>query len=77
MNYYGIVIEQSLRNVEVLSEFDLVAQKQIGSWKLLLISISDNELESQLKKLQDNMIDITDDCCYSHFFNEETLIVVN
>lgn len=76
MNYYGIVIEQSLRNNDILNEFNCVAEKQIGSWKLLLISISVSELEIQLQKLQDNMILRSNDCWYSHFFKDETLIIV-
>lgn len=76
MNYYGIVIEQSLKNPDIINEIDLVAQKQKGSWNFLLLSIPENELENQLKKLQNSMIHIDDECWYSHFFRDESMIVV-
>lgn len=76
MIYYGIVIEQSLKNPSILKEFGIVAQKQMGSWNFLLVSASENTLENQLKKLQDNMIPINEDCWYNHFFMNDTMIVV-
>lgn len=76
MSFYGIVIEQSLRNTGVIEEFDVVAQKQAGSWKLLLVSVPDHEIESRINILQDHMIPIADDCWYAHFFNGETMFAV-
>ncbi|WP_040950883.1 hypothetical protein [Gorillibacterium massiliense] len=76
MIYYGIVIEQSLKNPSILKEFEIVAQKQNGNWKFLLVSASENTLENQIEKLQDNMIPINEDCWYSHFFMNDAMIVV-
>jgi hypothetical protein len=76
MIYYGIVIVQSLKKTSILKEFEIVAQKQIGSWRFLLVSAFENTLENQLKKLQDNMIPINEDCWYNHFFSDDTMIVV-
>lgn len=52
MNYWGIVIEQSLKDGSVLEDFDLLAKKQIGGWTFRLVSVPEHEMEANLAKLQ-------------------------
>ena len=76
MNYFGIIVEQSLKDVSVLQEFKLLVDKRIGSCRLLLVSVPDEEIEQKLKKLQNAMIEISEDCGYAHFFKDRALFVV-
>lgn len=76
MVYFGIVNEQSLQNPGILEEFSIVAQKQIGSWNFLLVLAYEEELENQIKKLQENMVPINKNCWHIYFFMNDTLIVV-
>lgn len=76
MNYWGIVIEQSLKDGSVLEDFDLLAKKQIGGWTFRLVSVPEHEMEAKLAKLQRHMIDVREDCWYAHFFKDETMFVV-
>lgn len=74
--YFGIIVEQSLKDVSVLQEFEIRADKRIGSWRLLLVSVPEEEIEPKMRRLQDHMIGVSEDCWYAHFFKDETLYVV-
>jgi hypothetical protein len=76
MSYLGIIIEQSLKDITIINDYTLIAHKQVGNWRLFLVSVPANEVEGHLKKLQESMIDISDDCWYAHFFSQETMVVV-
>jgi len=76
MSYWGIVVDQSLKDKNFLQHLNVIANKQIGSWKLLLVSIPDHELEEHIQSLQHEMIDIKDGCWYAHFFKDNELIVI-
>lgn len=76
MAYLGIIVEQSLKDVSVLQSFKILAEKRAGSWRLLLVSVPDEEMDPKLQKLQNHMIGISEDCWYAHFFKDETLYVV-
>ncbi|MDP4086701.1 MAG: hypothetical protein Q8934_19210 [Bacillota bacterium] len=76
MVYFGIIIKQSLKNPGILEDFSIVAQKQIGSLNFLLVLAYEDEIENQIKKLQENMVPIKEGCWYNYFFMNETLIVV-
>ncbi|WP_151736205.1 hypothetical protein [Paenibacillus tengchongensis] len=76
MNYYGIIIEESLNNPAVLSEFTIAAHKQQGGWGFKLVSVSEDELARLIQRLQQHMIPVSEDCWYNHFFAGERLVVV-
>jgi hypothetical protein len=76
MAFYGIIVEQSLKDVSIVQEFVILGDKQVGSWRLLLVSVPEAEINQKMKKLQNHMIGITEDCWYAHFFKDETLYVV-
>lgn len=76
MAYLGIIIEQSLKDASVMHQFTTLAEQWYGSWRFLLVSVPEEELERKMKTLQDHMIDLAEDCWYAHFFQDETLYVV-
>ncbi len=72
--YFGIVIEQSLRNRDVLDPDQIVARKRVGSWRFLLVSVPGAQIDQHIQELQPSMV--TDDNWYAHYFRAEELIVV-
>lgn len=73
-NYLGIVIKQSLKNSTNI--LDIIAQKVVGSWDFMLVSVEDHQLDKHIKELQGNMINVDEDCWYSHYFRDNELIIV-
>ncbi len=73
-HYFGIVIEQSLRSPDVLPQAQIIARKQVGTWRFLLTSVPESEIDEQVRALQAGMV--TDDNWYAHYFLGEELIVV-
>lgn len=74
--YLGIIIRESLKNTEYISELPVVSKKDVGEWQLILVSIAVDDLEEHIKSLQNQMIHIADDCWYAHYFHDQELIVV-
>ncbi len=74
--YWGIVIDRSLRDDQILGNLNVIAKRQVGTWGFVLVSIGSDMLAATLAMLQDNMIDIHDDCWYAHFFLDPELIIV-
>ncbi len=52
------------------------AKRQVGTWEFVLVSVGSDMLAATLTMLQDNMMDINDDCWYAHFFLGPELIIV-
>jgi len=74
--YLGIIIEKSLKETDVIKEFQIVGTRRKGSWNFLLVSVSEEKLEQQIRLLQQHMIDIEEDCWYAHYFRKNELVVV-
>src|SRR5690348_13586161 len=74
--YLGIIIRESLKNHKIIDTLPVISKKEVGSWQLLLVSIDESELKIHIKNLQDNMMEITKDCWYAHYFCEQEIIVV-
>ena len=72
-NYLGIVIENSLRQPDAISQ-SIIKTRRRGSWTFLLVSVPENELDAHIRRLQANMV--TDDEWYAHYFRGDELIVV-
>jgi hypothetical protein len=76
MVYFGIVNEQSLKNLEMLEEISIVAKRQKGSMNSLLVLAYEDELENLIKKLQENMVPINEECWCNYFFLNDSLTIV-
>jgi len=74
--YYGIVIRQSLKDEDGLKSFNIIANRRIGSWDFLYVSLEGDELIKGISCLQSSMIDKNVDCWYNHLFKDEELIVI-
>ena len=74
--YWGIVIDHSLRDDQILGNLNVIAKRQVGAWGFVLISVGIDMFSPTVAVLQDNMIDIHDDCWYAHFFLGPELIIV-
>ena len=72
--YHGIVIEQSLRGRDVPAGTRVVAARQVGAWRFLLVTVPETEIEEHIRTIQAAMV--TDDAWYAHFFLGEELVVV-
>jgi hypothetical protein len=75
-HYYGIIIENSLRASESLDRGGCIASRVLGGWKFLLFRVGESELTTQIIAIQEQMLDIAQDCWYAHFFRDNELIVV-
>jgi len=75
-DFWGIVVDQSLRSTDYIDELEVIAKRELGSWGMLLVCVSEDDLEGQIQALQQNMIDAKEDCWYAHFFCDKDLIVV-
>lgn len=65
-----------MKDRTIIDKLDVLSEKKLGDWNFLLVSAPENELDVQLKNLQQHMIDCHEDCWYAHFFKEESMIVV-
>ncbi len=74
--YWGIVIAQSLHDDKILLHLNVISKRRLGGWEFILISISPDQFADTVATLQDNMVDINEDCWYAHFFRGSELIVV-
>ncbi len=75
-DYWGIVIAQSLHDDQILGHFNVISKRRLGGWEFVLISISPDQIADTIATLQDSMVNINDDCWYSHLFRGSELIVV-
>lgn len=75
-SFWGIVVDQSLKDKDFIKHLNVVAKRQVGSWDLLLVSLSEHEMDGQIALLQQEMIDIKEGRWYAHFFRDNELIVV-
>ena len=74
--YLGIVIDRSLKNDNGFNGLAVMGHRQVGSWRLMLISVADEEFAAMVDMLQNSMINIHDKCWYAHFFRGTELVVV-
>ncbi|WP_020374995.1 hypothetical protein [Sulfobacillus thermosulfidooxidans] len=74
--YMGVVVDRSLKNNNGFKGLHVIRHRQVGSWGLMLVSVSDEEFGAWVKTLQNRMINIHDDCWYAHFFRDAELVVV-
>ncbi|RUT46563.1 hypothetical protein EJP82_11995 [Paenibacillus anaericanus] len=72
----GIVIKQSLNDENGLKPFQIRANRRIGSWDVLYVSVESKELDESINCLQASMVDKYEDCWYNHLFKDEELIVI-
>lgn len=75
-DFYGIVIQQSLKDHKTADILDIVAHKMIGTWDFLFVRVREQQLHETIIELQANMIDVDLDCWYNHFFKNDALVVV-
>lgn len=47
--YLGIIIRESLKNRDYVSELPVVSKKNVGEWQLILVSIPEDHLQEQIK----------------------------
>lgn len=58
----------------MLPQAQIVARKQVGTWRFLLTSVPETEIDEHIRALQAGMV--TDDNWYAHYFLGEELVVV-
>jgi hypothetical protein len=75
-NYWGVVIDQSLKDQGYIDHLNVVAKRQVGGWGMLLTSVPADAAPVQIASLQSHMVDISNDCWYAHFFRDDELIIV-
>ena len=74
--YMGVVVDRSLKNDNGFNGLNVISHRQVGSWGLMLVSVSDEEFTALVDTLQNSMINIQDGCWYAHFFRGAELVVV-
>ena len=74
--YWGIVVDGSLRDDQILDNLNVIAKRQVSTGEFVMVSVGSDMLAATLAMLQDNMIDVHDRCWYSHFFLGPELIIV-
>lgn len=72
--YHGIIIDQEFTDKSFPNTLKIFAKKQDGDWGIFGIEIEDSKLQETIKYIQENMR--TDSPWYSHFYNNNQLIVV-
>jgi len=75
-DYLGIVIKQSLSDLGLIEDLNVIATKTIGSWEFLLVAVAEEHFHNTVARLQNHMIPIDTDCWYNHFFRGDQLFVV-
>lgn len=73
-DYLGIVVGQSLADRACLDRATIVAERAVGSWRLLLVRVPAAEFEAHLGALQAGLV--REDEWYAHYFRDDELVVV-
>lgn len=74
--YMGVVVDRSLKTDSDFNALNVIGHRQVGSWRLMLVSVADEKFVALVEKLQNSMINIQDGCWYAHFFRGVELVVV-
>ena len=53
--FYGIIIQESLRDPSVLRNVTIPGTKQGKDWKLLVVSVQDSRMDSVLELVKSNL----------------------
>lgn len=73
--FHAIIVDKSLRNLELLESLTVLSQTMAGDWTLYKISETEDNLTATIKKIQSQMFE---GAWYFHFYNSDgsKLIVV-
>lgn len=75
--YHGIIIEQGLKDKNILNENIILGNKKGNSWNLIKVSIASDELQQFVNIVQQNLIEDDEGIpYYAHFYCENNLVVV-
>jgi len=72
--YFGIVVEQCLKDRGQINQFNIVGTRRGQSWTIHLVSVPEGQLDNQVSALREGMV--TNDSWYAHFFRGPELVVV-
>lgn len=72
--YHGLIIDKEFIDENFPNNFKIFNKKRDGSWGIYGIEIEDSELMETINNIQMNMK--SDENWYTHFYNNEKLIVV-
>jgi hypothetical protein len=70
--YHGIVIEESMREPEVLESFEILGKKKGKNWTLVKIAIEPQDIRSGVRRLQSSL----KSNFYFHAYKDDKLVVV-
>ena len=74
--YHAIIVEQSLKNKDILNNLDIIGTKNDSGWTMYKVAIKDDDVDNLVNTIQSNMED--NQGWYTHLYNEDgtSLVVI-